>query len=134
METYGFIIDKNGEITISGDPFIKSSDTSYQILRSTFFSLLWNKDSNYTLYFVKYPVPHKQYLIYAHTCRQNNTWQQYIVTQFNISYNTNIIDVNKKMLSAMSTDKIWRVSMIILKKTINSNEEYTLTLPSVYKC
>ena len=105
METYGFIIEKNGEISISGDPFIESSPTSYQIIRSTYFSLIWNKDSKYTLYFVKYPIARRDYLTFALNCSKTKTWHNYIVTQFNFSYDANPFDIKNKIKMIIKKSK-----------------------------
>lgn len=141
METYGFIIQTNGEISISGDPFIESSPTSYQIIRSTHFSLLWNKDSKYTIYFVKYPISARDYLSFALNCSKNSTWTNYIVTQFNLSYDVNPFDIKNKILSVMSTDNQWKVTMNVFKFNLRQEENnqiimkdsYTLSLPYVVK-
>ena len=141
METYGFIIDKDGEITISGEPFIASSPTSYQILRSTHFSLLWNKDCKYTIYFVKYPIATRDYLTFALNCSKTKTWHNYIITQFNFSYDSNPFDIKNKILTVTSIDKQWKVTMNVFKYNLRQEENnqiimkdsYTLSLPYVVK-
>ena len=141
METYGFIIQTNGEISISGDPFIESSPTSYQIIRSTYFSLIWNKDSKYTLYFVKYPIARRDYLTFALNCSKDKTWTNYIVTQFTFSYENNPFDIKNKMLTVTSNNKEWKVAMNVLKQNVRQEENnqiimkdsYVLSLPYVVK-
>jgi len=130
METYGLVIDTHGEFSISGDPLIPNSPTSFQMLRSTHCSMIWNNESSYKIYFVKYPILSKDYLTYALNSLNNNTWQQNVITSFKISYNDNIIDHNNKIITATSNDNIWKLTFNIIKnKTIGT----TITLPYIIK-
>jgi len=132
METYGIVIERDGEYTISGDGFIENTPTSYQIIRSTYFSLIWKAETKYILHIVKYPVDYRNYLQFAHNCRSTNTWRYYLVTTFNISYEQNPYDVNKKMLTFMSEDNTWDMTMNVLKYG-NSTNEFTISLPYLSK-
>jgi hypothetical protein len=132
METYGLVIERDGKYTISGDGFIESSPTSYQILRSTNFSLLWKNNISYTLYFVKYPVKSTNYLQFAHECRKTNTWGQYIIATFYLSYDLNHTDIQRKILTVASVDNLWRMTLNVYKYDNNPNE-YIISLPYISK-
>lgn len=129
---YGLVIEENGKITISGDPFMRIDDTeSYQILRSTYCSIKWKPGAVYTLHFVKYNTHKNQYLQYAHTLRESGSWRRNIIATFDIAYNINdytyIYDV--KTVKYISTDNKWRLSMNVFELDFFD----VLTLPYITK-
>jgi hypothetical protein len=129
---YGLVIEEDGKVTISGDPFMQIDDTErYQILRSTYCSLKWKPGAVYALHFVKYNTNKNQYLQYAHTLRESESWRRNIIATFNITYNINdytyIYDV--KTVKYISTDNKWRLSMNVFESDFCD----ILTLPYVAK-
>jgi hypothetical protein len=117
-ETYGLVIydETKNTHTISGEPFANFAVNKYQILRSTYCSFYWGTDSKYTLYFVKYKVPKKDYLIYAHQCLDNNWWQTNVQVAFKISHRNNPVINNE--LTAISTDSNWKLTFTVMNSVL----------------
>jgi hypothetical protein len=129
---YGLVIEENGKITISGDPFMRIDDVEqYQILRSTYCSLKWKPGAVYKVHFVKYNANKNQYLQYAHTLRESGSWRRNIIATFDIAYNTNdyIFISDVKTVKYISTDNKWAVSMNVFESDFCD----ILTLPYVTK-
>lgn len=131
METLGIIIESNGKVLISGDGFVEGAPGSFQILRSTYFSLLWKEDIKYKIYIIKYPVIPSQYHSFAHKCLNNGDWKKYIMTIFDLHYTNsdNILD-SSKLYSVISNDQIWKITFNIF----HIDNMTTISLPYLRKC
>jgi len=129
---YGLVIEEDGKVTISGDPFMRIDDTErYQILRSTYCSLKWKPGVVYKVHFVKYNANKNQYLQCAHSFRESGTWRENIITTFDVAYNINdhIYLADVKTARYISRDNIWSLSMNVFETDFCD----ILTLPYVTK-
>jgi len=133
MEKLGIISESNGKFSISGDGFVEGAPGSFQILRSTYFSLLWKEDIKYKIYIIKYPVIPSQYHSFAHKCLNNGDWKKYIMTIFDLHYtNSDSDDIldSSKLYTIISTDQIWKMTLnIFYNKSVT-----TISLPYLRKC
>jgi hypothetical protein len=134
METLGIIIEKDGKFTISGDCFVEAAPNIYQILRSTYFSLLWNENVKYKIYIIKYPVINSHYHSFAHKCLNNGDWKKYIFTVFDLYYSRYNADSNDnldcKLYTIISNDQIWKITFNIF----HIDNMTTISLPYLRKC